>query len=88
MEEAYDLLEQASAVIVDDNAVTYPTLDVFTGEPDNEWLFIKWENDEGQEFSVKFNERAAPKISGGKLVMVDHEGEETTITLLQVWRLE
>jgi len=55
LEEAYNILEQASAIIVDD-AVIYPSLWELNGDDNNEFLYLSWTDADYNEFSLKFIE--------------------------------
>jgi hypothetical protein len=73
------LLEQCSAVIVDDNTLIYPRVD---GDSE-EFLFISWE-EEGEEYIVTFNKDDNKEVSikGAKLTLIDSEGNGCDLTLL------
>lgn len=90
LEEAYKLIESASAVIVDDNVVTYPSLYELTGNPDDEWLFMKWEDEDSyHEFTLSFSENCGEiKFDGTNLWINDITGEENMITLLVPMKVE
>lgn len=81
--EAYDILEAASAVVID-SVVTYPSLSDLTGEADNEFLLLSWTDEEGQDFRTKFAEgpNRAVRVMGACLWLVDEDGDETAITIL------
>lgn len=83
LQEAYDLIENASAVIIDGNALCYPSLDELTGEDHNEWLYCSWTDGEGYDYYVKFIEEPTEILFDGKTIyMKDNEDEDTEITLL------
>ena len=90
LEEAIELLQAASAVIVDDNAVVYPS--VWTegmGEDDNEFLYLEW--DQGtHEYNAKFSEGPNREITviGSSMFLIDTEGDERQITLLKPWDID
>jgi hypothetical protein len=89
LKQAYQILENSSAVIVDD-AVVYPSLYELTGEDDNEFLFLSWEDGDYHEFNLQFLEanNGEVKVSGSSLFLYDHEGEETQLTILAPQNLE
>lgn len=89
LKEAYAILENASAVIVDTGFVTYPSLYELTDSDENEFLFLKWD-DEGLEFSVKFEEQSNQEvaISGYSMFLVDSDGDEMQLTILVPLNLE
>lgn len=83
LNEAYDILENSAGVIVDDNVLIYPSLNELANEPDNEFLYLSW-NESGEDFEVSFLEKDNEKaiVSGCSLFLTDSEGEETQITIL------
>lgn len=94
LDEAYRLIEFASAVVID-NVVTYPSMSQLLAEDDpeaadNEWLYLEWDDSqEGFEYSVKFTQgpNQSPRLEGSSIFLIDHEGEETQITLLAPARI-
>lgn len=84
LSQAVDILQCASAVIIDDEAVTFPSIDSLTGDADHEFLFIRWSNDDGYEFSERFTEGVNANIivEGSQLCIRDDEGELVKITIL------
>jgi hypothetical protein len=89
LEEAYDILEECSAVIVD-SAVSYPGLADLSGDDYNEFLYINWQDDEYLNYAIRFTEgeNRSIKVSGSSMFLVDHEGDETQITILEPKQLE
>jgi hypothetical protein len=89
LKEAYEILENASAIVVDDNVLVYPGLYDITGDLKNEFLYISWEND-GEEFEIKFLEghNQTCTIAGSSLFLKDSEGEDTQISILTTKTLE
>ena len=87
--EAFTILENASAVVID-NIVTYPTLADLIGESDNQFLCLSWTDDEGLEFAAKFEEGVNETVEIGKsdLWLIDADGERTQITILVPANLE
>lgn len=88
LQEAYNILENCAGVIVDDNVLIYPSLSDITNEPDNEFLYLSW-NEDGEDFEVSFIESDNQKIvaSGCSLFLTDSEGEENQITILAPQKL-
>ena len=92
--QAYHILEDASAVVVDDDTLVYPSLDMISGDEDNEFLYLQWESDGGRLFNLKFNEgdNQEVKIVGSSMFLYDTDanGEEdhTQITILTTKELE
>lgn len=89
LEKAFDILEECSA-IVHDNVVSYPGLADLSGEDDNEFLYMSWENDEHLNYAIRFTEGSnrSIKVSGSSMFLVDHEGDETQITILEPKQLD
>jgi len=83
LKEAYQILEDCSAVTIDDNALVYPGLNELTGDPQEEFLSLNWE-EEGEEYGVHFLEGQNQNctVSGCSLFLIDSEGEENQITIL------
>jgi hypothetical protein len=82
LQEAFDILQDASAIIIDDT-VTFPSLDDLNGSDDNEFLYIGWEIEDA-DYCAKFQEgeNKMVKVVGSSLFLVDNEGDETQITIL------
>lgn len=85
LEKAEALLEECAGVQIDGNLVSFSMSDL-EGQEDNQWLHLSWE-DEFDEFSISFDERANPRIAKGELILTDTEGEDVALTLLRVWEL-
>lgn len=88
LKEAYDILQECSAVVIDDNVLVYPSLDEITGDLKNEFLSLAWQED-GEEFQVNFLEGQNQKVqvSGCSLFLVDSEGEDNQLTILEPKKL-
>lgn len=93
LEEAHKILQDASAIIVYDSVLVYPSLSDLEFSDENEFLYVSWEED-GEEYNLKFCEgdNQQVKIVGYSmfLVDIDAEGEEdeTQITILTTKELE
>jgi hypothetical protein len=93
LKEAYQILEDASAVIINDSTLVYPALDMIEGSDENEFMYFKWD-DEGLEYSLTFNEgdNQEVKISGSSLFLYDTDANDdddhTQITILTAKELE
>jgi hypothetical protein len=93
LKEAYQILEDASAVIIDDDVVLYPSLDPISGDELNEFLFFRWD-DGGLEYTLKFLEgdNQEVKIVGSSMFLYDthanREEDHTQITILTTKELE
>lgn len=86
LKQAFKRLEESSAVIVDNDALVYPSLDDITNTPENEFLFLSWEV-EGKEYRVKCIEKnnQTVKVSdeGAVMLLEDDEGDKVELTLLK-----
>jgi len=93
LKEAYEILQNASAVIIDDLALVYPGLADLEGNAENEFLFVTWE-DRGEEYYLKFNEggNASVRVVGDSLFLyntdADSDGDFTKVTILRTVNLE
>lgn len=94
LQEAYNILEEASAVIVDDSVLVYPALAELEFSDENEFMYIAWNDEDGQEYVLKFAEgdNQEVKVSGTSIFLldIDAEAEEdaTQITILTTKELE
>lgn len=83
LQEAYNILEECSAVITEDYGLCYPSLWDLIGEDDNEWLFCQWDDEKGYVYSLVFNEDCGEiKFDGTNLYLTDAEDDEVKLTLL------
>jgi len=93
LKEAFRILEDASAVIINDDAVLYPSLQELEEDDTNEFLYFRWD-DGGLEYTLTFNEgdNQEVKIVGSSMFLydTDADGEEdhTQITILITKELE
>jgi hypothetical protein len=92
LEEAHKILQDCSAVIINDNVVIYPSINDLTGEDNNEFMFLGWEND-GEDFALFFWEglNKTVTISGSSMFLYEIEDEidsPTQITILEPKKLE
>jgi hypothetical protein len=91
--EAHRILEDASAVIINDDVVLYPSLDMIEGSDENEFLFFRWD-DGGLEYTLKFCEgdNQEVKVVGSSMFLYDthanREEDHTQITILTTKELE
>ncbi len=93
LKEAYRILEDASAVIIDNDVVLYPSLQELEDDNTNEFLYFRWD-DGGLEYTLAFNEEdnQEVKLVGSSMFLYDTDsnGEEdpTQITILTTKELE
>lgn len=90
LKEAYSILEEASAVIIDDNALTYPSISEIEENDDNEFFYLSWEDEDGYIYDLVFREKdnKSIQISGSSMFLIDSEGEENQITILAPKNIE
>lgn len=83
---AFKLLSDCSAVIIDDNALVYPSL----GDEEDEFLYLSYTNDEGLMFAYHFNKEDNKNVEviGTSMFLKDTEGKTTQLTLLFPQNLE
>lgn len=88
LKEAYRILEDASAVIIDDDVVLYPSLSELKEDDTNEFLFFRWD-DGGLEYTLIFKEgdNQEVKVSGSSIFLIDTKAKDkndyTEITILK-----
>ena len=93
LKEAYRILEDANAVIIDNDVVLYPSLEPISGDELNEFLFFRWD-DGGLEYTLKFLEgdNQEVKVSGSSICLIDTNAKDkndyTEITILTTKELE
>jgi len=94
LQDAHKILEDASAVIIDDNVLVYPTLAELEFSDENEFLYITWSDEDGQEYSLHFAEGDNQEvvIEGSSMFLMDTDAEDDTdaiqITILTTKELE
>jgi len=94
LKEVCQILDSASAVVIDDDVVTFPIVSELTGDDENEFLFLSWMDDGGSEYSLSFSEglNREVKVSGSSIFLIsdsdDDEESETQITILTTKELE
>jgi hypothetical protein len=93
LKEAYNILEDASAIIIDDNVLVYPALTGLEGSDDNEFLYFKWDDEGlGYELTFKEEDNREVKVVGSSMFLYDYDAEteedHTQITILTTKELE
>jgi hypothetical protein len=89
-EKTFSLLNDCSAVIIDDNALVYPSLDHEAKEGEDEFLHLSCD---GKGFEVRehyFNkeDNETVEVVGTSVFLKDTDGEEIQLTLLFPQNLE
>ena len=89
LKEAYQILEDASAIIIDDSTLVYPSLSELEDDELNEFMYLSWD-DEGLGYYLKFLEgdNQEVKVSGSSIFLIDTDREENQITILTTKNLE
>jgi hypothetical protein len=90
LEQAKRILEDSAAVMVDDNALVYPSICDLTEDGDNEWMYLQWADEKGYEYNVKFVQENNKEITvvGGSMFLQDSEGEQCQLTILVPAKLD
>lgn len=93
LKEAYQILEDANAVIIDNDVVLYPSLQELEDDDTNEFLFFRWD-DGGLDYTLSFKEgdNQEVKVVGSSMFLydIDSDGDEDhiQITILTTKQLE
>lgn len=93
LQKAFEILQDASAIIVNDQIVVYPSLSDLEDDDTNEFLSISWDEG-GLEYILKFNEGDNQEVSviGSSMFLYDtdtmDEDDHTQITILVPQNLE
>ena len=87
--KAWDLLNDCVAVVVNDEHLSFTSLDLLKGEDDNQFLFVGWECDK-VKFNTKFLEKdnQEVRVVDFYMYLIDFEGEEISLNLLFGRKLE
>lgn len=90
LKEAFDILLNCSAVITEDHHLGYPQVAPLTGEDDNEFAYVAWSDETGQDYSVMFAEGSnrEVKVAKSSMFLTDVEGETCELFLLVPARLD
>lgn len=83
LEKAWDLLNECVAVVVNDEQLSFPSLDTIKLDDDNQFLFVGWECDK-VKFNIKFCEKdnQEVRVVDFYMYLIDSEGEEVSLNLL------
>ena len=86
LKDAHTILENCSAVIWGDNFLSYPSISDLETKANsaNDFLYLKCEDEEGNNFTASFLEKDNQNIqvAGGSMFLVADDGEEFQITIL------
>lgn len=84
LKRAIELIEASSAVIVDGDYITYPTL-MDESEEGNDFFLCVSPGELDREETFKGDDNKTVKVDArGRLVLVNNYGEDTILTLLTV----
>ena len=82
------ILENADSYTLDDsNLIQSFTMEDPVGDKNNEILKFTWDDEKGQEFSVKFTEQSvsdATVDSNGNLQLFDNDGDPNTLCVFEL----
>jgi hypothetical protein len=90
LKEAYQILQDASATIINDDVVLYPSLEAISGDKYNEFLYFGWD-DGGREYNLRFLERDNQEVEvAGSSLFFYAVGDiyRTEVTILTKKELE
>ena len=90
LEEAHKILENCAGVIADNCNFAYRHMADLEGSDENQFLYLSWDDNEGQCYDIKFaeGENKEVKVSGSSMFLIDIEGDEEQLTILQEANLE
>ena len=88
LETAYDFLLQSPAILLEGRPLELGYLGL-NGEPDNEFLHIRWEEcDLVFDLTFKEDDNKKVEISGHMMTLVNSDGEQEEIELLREFNIE
>jgi hypothetical protein len=90
LKEAYQILEDASAIIIDDSVLVYPSLSELKEDDTNEFMYLSW-TDEGWDYSARFEEwrnQEVEVVGSSMFLYAEGDNEHTQITILTTKELE
>lgn len=93
LREAYEILQNASAVIIDDFALAYPCLADLEGNAENEFLYVTWvDNVEDNYLIFAEGGNVSVRVVGDSLFLyntdAESDGDFTKVTILHTVNLE
>jgi len=94
--EAHTILSKCGAVVIDEGPLAHPCLSQLLDSkdkeaPDNEWLYLNWEDKDGHEFFTKVTQGPNEKgvvVNESVMTLIDYEGEKIHLTVLVRANLE
>jgi len=84
LESAFFMLEDCSAISLEDSELMYPALSDLTGSDENEFMYLQWTDSKGLTYSTKFEEgfNLEVEVSKNIMTLIDSEGYEMSLYLL------
>lgn len=76
--QAEEIISQCKAIIIDDDLLCYPSLDI---EDDETWLYLSWDDDDFSSLSFVYDNQDI-FFDGNTLYMQDKTGNEWEVKLL------
>lgn len=89
--EAHNLLSECSAVIINNDALTYPSLSDLEDDDANEFLIVSWLSDDSCEYTIiaqEGNNQTVIVQNDGSLTLVDDQGETFSCKLLVPMKID
>jgi hypothetical protein len=90
LKEAYQILEDASAIIIDDGVLAFPSLLDLKKDDTNEFMYISWDYD-GCDYSARFEEwrnQEVEVVGSSMFLYANGDTDHTQITILTTKELE
>jgi hypothetical protein len=93
LKQAFDIISNASAVIINDDTLIYPILDELQDSDENQFLFLSWDYN-GCPYNLKFCEgdNQEVEVIGASMFLYDTDANDdsdvTQITILIPQNLE
>ena len=83
LQQAHDLVNQATALLIDGGFLAHVCIDELIGDPSNQWLFVSWNNfDDEPVYTYFIEEKQEILFDGSTLYMQDEDGEDWQLVLL------
>jgi hypothetical protein len=79
LEEAFDIIENANAIIINDVDLVFPSTSSLNGDDENEFMYLSWEACT-EEYNLKFSEgdNREVKVIGSSLYLYDADADDET----------
>jgi len=90
LKEAHRILEDASAIIIDNDVVLYPSLQELKEDDTNEFMYLSW-GYEGEGYSLRFEEwrnQEVEVVGSSMFLYAKGDSDHTQITILITKELE